>query len=272
MAPLSQSAWSLAWMRYLRRAQGGCRTSPPGSCGSGPLRRKNSLMLTPSGGFDCPLNLPIVSHTTFRSCQICVNSANSISLQQTWWFKEHAQPSIANLTPPAAYSMHCDLAMRQRSCTSCACTLKLQPFSSTLHPFTACYQVHIDVRPRKIWLHSVAISSARFLVFKAWPHFTGLGLCNGVRCCPDVLLVHRQYAEEHHINEELRKLLPRDEGKPIEKPAERALRERMYACIPSPCFCMHATMNTMHCFHTQLNLFGDGSNPSTMDAMHNVCA
>ena len=41
------------------------------------------------------------------------------------------------------------------------------------------------------------------------------------------LLVHRQYAEEHQINEELRKLLPRDEGKPIEKPAERALRERM---------------------------------------------
>ena len=38
---------------------------------------------------------------------------------------------------------------------------------------------------------------------------------------------HRQYAEEHHINEDLRKLLPRDEGKPIEKPAERALRERM---------------------------------------------
>lgn len=37
----------------------------------------------------------------------------------------------------------------------------------------------------------------------------------------------RQYAEEHHIDPELRKLLPRDEGKPIEKPAERALRERM---------------------------------------------
>lgn len=41
------------------------------------------------------------------------------------------------------------------------------------------------------------------------------------------LLLYRQYAEEYHINEELRKLLPRDEGKPIEKPAERALRERM---------------------------------------------
>ena len=38
---------------------------------------------------------------------------------------------------------------------------------------------------------------------------------------------YRQYAEEHHIDAELRKLLPRDEGKPIEKPAERALRERM---------------------------------------------
>lgn len=37
----------------------------------------------------------------------------------------------------------------------------------------------------------------------------------------------RQYAEERHIDEELRKLLPRDEGKPTEKPAERALRERM---------------------------------------------
>ena len=43
----------------------------------------------------------------------------------------------------------------------------------------------------------------------------------------EAMLLHRQYAEEHHISEELRKLLPRDEGKPIEKPAERALRERM---------------------------------------------
>ena len=42
-----------------------------------------------------------------------------------------------------------------------------------------------------------------------------------------VWLLRRQYAEEHHISEELRTLLPRDEGKPIEKPAERALRERM---------------------------------------------
>lgn len=40
-------------------------------------------------------------------------------------------------------------------------------------------------------------------------------------------LLCRQYAEEYHISQELRKLLPRDEGKPIEKPAERALRERM---------------------------------------------
>lgn len=33
--------------------------------------------------------------------------------------------------------------------------------------------------------------------------------------------------QEEHFSEELRALLPRDEGKPVEKPAEAALRERM---------------------------------------------
>ncbi|KAL3153768.1 hypothetical protein ABBQ32_013356 [Trebouxia sp. C0010 RCD-2024] len=47
----------------------------------------------------------------------------------------------------------------------------------------------------------------------------------------------RQYAEEYHISQELRKLLPRDEGKPIEKPAERALRERMSELLQK----VHAT-------------------------------
>ena len=33
--------------------------------------------------------------------------------------------------------------------------------------------------------------------------------------------------EEHHINEHLKRLLPREEGRPVEKPAEAALRKRM---------------------------------------------
>lgn len=33
--------------------------------------------------------------------------------------------------------------------------------------------------------------------------------------------------EEDHIDESLRKLLPQDEGKIPEKPAEKGLRERM---------------------------------------------
>ncbi|CAD7697548.1 unnamed protein product [Ostreobium quekettii] len=37
----------------------------------------------------------------------------------------------------------------------------------------------------------------------------------------------RKDVEEEHFSEELRRLLPRDEGKPVEKPAEAALRERM---------------------------------------------
>lgn len=39
--------------------------------------------------------------------------------------------------------------------------------------------------------------------------------------------VFRQALEEQHMDEELRPLLPRPDGKPIEKPAEAALRERM---------------------------------------------
>ena len=33
--------------------------------------------------------------------------------------------------------------------------------------------------------------------------------------------------EEHHISEHLRRLLPREEGRPVEKPAEATLRKRM---------------------------------------------
>lgn len=47
----------------------------------------------------------------------------------------------------------------------------------------------------------------------------------------------RTYAEEQRIDPELRKLLPRDEGKPIEKPAELALRERMAELLQK----VHAT-------------------------------
>lgn len=41
------------------------------------------------------------------------------------------------------------------------------------------------------------------------------------------LVLCRLYVEKYHINDDLRKLLPHGEGKPVEKPAERALRERM---------------------------------------------
>ena len=44
----------------------------------------------------------------------------------------------------------------------------------------------------------------------------------------------RQVVEEQHIEEELRALLPRPEGKPIEKPAEAGLRERMCAHLKNP--------------------------------------
>ena len=37
----------------------------------------------------------------------------------------------------------------------------------------------------------------------------------------------RQWAEEHQIDPALRVLLPKDEGKPVERPAEAALRTRM---------------------------------------------
>jgi len=37
----------------------------------------------------------------------------------------------------------------------------------------------------------------------------------------------RQWVEEHQINPVLRALLPKDEGKPMERPAEAALRTRM---------------------------------------------
>ena len=37
----------------------------------------------------------------------------------------------------------------------------------------------------------------------------------------------RQWVEEHQIDPALRALLPKDEGKPVERPAEAALRTRM---------------------------------------------
>ena len=42
--------------------------------------------------------------------------------------------------------------------------------------------------------------------------------------------------EEHHIAEHLRRLLPREEGRAVEKPAEAALRKRMCAlCLAVLC-------------------------------------
>ncbi len=38
--------------------------------------------------------------------------------------------------------------------------------------------------------------------------------------------IHRQCVEDH-IDEELRAVLPKEEGRPVEKPAEAALRQRM---------------------------------------------
>lgn len=39
----------------------------------------------------------------------------------------------------------------------------------------------------------------------------------------------RRFIEEEQLDEELVKHLPREEGKPVEKPAEAALRTKMYA-------------------------------------------
>ena len=44
------------------------------------------------------------------------------------------------------------------------------------------------------------------------------------------MYVCRRYVEEEHLDENLRKHLPRDEGKAVEKPAEAALRTKM--CDP----------------------------------------
>ena len=46
-------------------------------------------------------------------------------------------------------------------------------------------------------------------------------------------LTCRRYIEEEHLDESLRRHLPRDEGKPIEKPAEANLRTKMCAAGPS---------------------------------------
>ena len=42
----------------------------------------------------------------------------------------------------------------------------------------------------------------------------------------------RRYIEEEHLDENLRRHLPREEGKPIEKPAEANLRTKMCAASP----------------------------------------
>ena len=41
-----------------------------------------------------------------------------------------------------------------------------------------------------------------------------------------ICAVYRQCVEDH-IDEELRAVLPKEEGRPVEKPAEAALRQRM---------------------------------------------
>lgn len=41
--------------------------------------------------------------------------------------------------------------------------------------------------------------------------------------------IDRRFIEEEQLDEELVKHLPREEGKPVEKPAEAALRTKMYA-------------------------------------------
>lgn len=52
-------------------------------------------------------------------------------------------------------------------------------------------------------------------------------MCTAAMNSCRAFLLCRKYAEQHHINEELRKLLPHGEGKPTEEAAERALQERM---------------------------------------------
>ena len=49
---------------------------------------------------------------------------------------------------------------------------------------------------------------------------------------------YRRYIEEEELNEELRKYLPREDGKAVEKPAEAALRTKM--CAPLACFAIQS--------------------------------
>lgn len=44
----------------------------------------------------------------------------------------------------------------------------------------------------------------------------------------------RGFIEEDHLEEELRKYLPHEDGKAVEKPAEAALRTKMYVALCSP--------------------------------------
>lgn len=70
------------------------------------------------------------------------------------------------------------------------------------------------------------------------------GLWPGLACSEDAVWVGkeaklngccapgpRRYIEEEHLDESLRRHLPREEGKPIEKPAEANLRTKM--CVPN---------------------------------------
>ncbi|KAK9806100.1 hypothetical protein WJX72_001362 [[Myrmecia] bisecta] len=52
----------------------------------------------------------------------------------------------------------------------------------------------------------------------------------------------RRCVEEEHIEEDLRKLLPKDEGKPVEKPAEQQLRLRMTELLQK----VHASTRALH--------------------------
>ena len=82
-----------------------------------------------------------------------------------------------------------------------------------------------------------ACSSGGCVLSHLQPAFEATVLDNfgGIRCLDGSGLAHReacllscrQYMEENHIEEHLRRLLPREEGRPVEKPAEAALRKRM---------------------------------------------
>ena len=61
---------------------------------------------------------------------------------------------------------------------------------------------------------------------------------------------HRRYIEEEELNEELRKYLPREDGKAVEKPAEAALRTKMCAS------CRISMRHLVHCSPYSVRLNG----------------